>query len=166
MVFIILFAILGIVIGLCAEWGDFDFIAVASVLGMGILGGIFGFTIALIGSGLGTPTEVREVETTDLVCLSDNYSVAGNFYLGYGNIDGEMRYTYLYEEEGKGYTLGCIRASQCYIYVQDPDIPAQLRTITYGRKTGNWFCLDIPRHEYTLYIPQDSIAYGFNIDLQ
>lgn len=125
----------------------------------------FGLMISFLTGAIISPT-VEHTEVVDLVCLSDNYSVDGDFYLGCGHIEGELKYTYLYEEEGKGYTIGTIDANQSYIYVQDSDLPAQLKIITHNHSTRNWIFLDVPKVEYSLYIPQDSIAYGFNIDLQ
>jgi hypothetical protein len=58
---------------------------------------------SLVGIGLASllPMDtITKVDTYNIVSLKDNNSVSGNFLLCSGSINGEMKYTFYYEENG------------------------------------------------------------------
>ena len=158
MIFLIC-ALAGLVIGIVVsvmEWG-FD---IENIL-YGILGALIGLLAALL---LWLKTSEMEVHA-----LADNarYSstVSGSVFIVQSRTNEKLKYSYMYECEGKGYGFDEVDAQQCYInYTEDtPKVVHQY--IGYKNPVFRWLFPDIYEDEYIFYLPNDAqVINDFNID--
>lgn len=134
--------------------------------------GGFGFFIGMVSALLaliitfcvgmsfqGAPTEVAYSETYEIHALVDNarYSgrVSGNIYLVQSHVNENLKYSYMYMVEGKGYyAFDEVLASCSYLNYTD-DKPYMVRNVlefqneTLESLFGYW-----GNNEYIFYLPQ------------
>lgn len=163
---IIIFAILGLILGIIiCDFSD------GSWIGAMLLGFIVGFFIAIL---IPAKKEKKEIITTyELVCLQDNNSLSGNFFIGCGTINGTMKYVYYYNvttDNKKGFKQGQIDCDDdITIYYADSS-PYIEQIITKNVKSEgyfiNHFAIDIDwvYKKYNFYIPTGSIKQDYNLD--
>jgi hypothetical protein len=126
------------------------------------------FAFAGLGGGfLSTDANqaILSEDTVAICALQDGQSVEGHFYLGSGYVDEELKYTYMYEVPGKGFTTAQIAADQSYVsYGNTPSV----KTVQYCFTNDFLNCLFIPWYntEYYITVPEGSIIQSYNIDLQ
>lgn len=166
MILIIICAVVGILIAIneaYKEWGfDFMMIFLNSLLGF-ILGSVFGLFVSVM---LPMNTYNKHYSVT-IETLQDNSSVNGQFFLGCGQINGDMKYVLYFEEKGL-YQMMQIK----YNLVQ---IKYSKRTprlnVTEIYPTDSWvnnFALDFDIHEktYIIEVPKGTIKNNYNLDAQ
>jgi hypothetical protein len=57
-----------------------------------------------------------EVRNISLVALNDNFNIKGNFYLGFGGIEGAMYYTYSYRQGRELIQKSIMKTEDVYLY--------------------------------------------------
>lgn len=101
----------------------------------------------------------------EIVALKDNGNAGGRFFLGSGYIDNDMMFYYVTNEHG-AYKINKIKAGEATI-IYSEDSP---RIEKYSaEKFVHWwyYIFAIPVSYYTqIYVPEGTIQYGFNIDLE
>jgi len=155
--------------GMLYEFSDFGLdlgdVIMSTILGSIIGGAIYLFISLFIMFGL--PTETITYNT-DIYALRDNTSVTGSFFLGSGNVDSTMKYYYLTKSEN-GVTMNNINASSVIIVesFDKPHLEIQKTRIIDGFWKNQVAFNDIePIIKTKIYIPKDSIEYGFSVDLK
>ena len=171
MIFLIC-ALAGLIIGIVVsvmEWG-FD---IENIL-YGILGALIGLLAALLlWLGIcifpGSNPAVVNTSEMEVHALADNarYSstVSGSVFIVQSRTNEKLKYSYMYECEGKGYGFDEVDAQQCYInYTEDtPKVVHQY--IGYKNPVFRWLFPDIYEDEYIFYLPTDAqVINDFNID--
>ena len=165
---ILLGTVVGVVINVM-EWG-FD---IENLL-FGFLGALAGLAAALIlwcGICLfpGSAPAVINTSEVEVHALADNarYSsfVSGSVFIVQSRTNETLKYSYMYECEGKGYGFDEVNAKQCYInYTEDtPKVVHQY--VDYKSPFFRWLFPDIYEDEYIFYLPEDAqVINDFNID--
>lgn len=100
----------------------------------------------------------------EIYALQDNITTEGRFFLGTGQVDGNLKYFYV-EDTEFGYTVRDVDADNTYI--KNTDGKCHLETQSY--EFDNWFVrlIAMPMRERRIfYIPEGSILQNYNIDLQ
>lgn len=111
---------------------------------------------------------VTKVDTYNIVGLKDNNNVNGDFLLGSGSINGEMKYTFYYEENGF-YKMKQIDVNNTSIkYSNDIKIERYREEAT--ESFINYFAIDDLENEsnmsYIIYIPEGSIKNNYTLDAE
>lgn len=150
------------------DLGDIIFYSCMS----GVLALLICFLISLLGGAIFSSESNKGIHsdnTTALIALQDGNILEGrSFFLGSGYVDEELKYTYMYMEEGKGYTVNQLNADWCYInYIAEGEQP-YIREVVYDFDNGflNFMFIAPYPTEYYIYIPEGSITQEYRIDLQ
>ena len=147
---------------------DFDigtiFIGIFSIIGGFLLGIFIYFLISLSISGI-YDKEYVEINKQELYALQDNNTISGQFYfLGGGHIDGSMSYCYLTKENNK-MQMHVINVNNATI----EEIDVEPKIVTFKSKYKNDFInnnfINFQPDKYEIYLPEGSIKYGYNINL-
>lgn len=165
MVTIILLAILGGIVGLKVGKNTYSSspsidIFFGSVFGT-LLGLVFCFIIYIISPKVKT-SEVKYIES-----ISDNMGTSGSFFLGSGNVDGQM-YFFAYVKEGEYYKVNKYNASVTSIrYTNEkPHLTIIKKSIEKG---SFYYYFSLPAKEehpdlYIFNLPKGSIINKYNLD--
>lgn len=168
MIWIILGVVGGIALGvylahdLECSWVSGSIFAIT----MGILGLIAGF----IGTAFTTAIAETEadktwvtVEETAIYSLADNLVAEGDFFLGTGNVEGELHYYYVAESD-LGYTVERVGADATYIKYTDENPHIEKQESIYT----NWFIrhMTCPSTRYIIHCPENTIQKQYNVDLE
>lgn len=101
----------------------------------------------------------------EIIALKDDGNADGRFFLGSGYINNDMVFYYVTNEHGT-YKISRIKAGDATI-IYSEDSP---RIEKYSaEKFVHWwyYIFAIPVSYYTqIYVPEGTIQYGFNIDLE
>lgn len=103
-------------------------------------------------------------EDVDIYAMQDNLATEGNFFLGSGHVDDELKYFYVVKGEF-GYTVTNVNADNTYIQYTSERCHLEKHTYTFD----NWFVrlIAIPCSEhYVFYIPEGSIINNYTVDLK
>lgn len=102
-------------------------------------------------------------EDTEIYALRDNIVTEGDFFLGSGNIDGELNYFYVVQTD-MGYTINHMDADN--VYIQYTTDRCHLETYSYTFNSKFVRLIAAPMSErYIFYIPDGSIINNYSIDL-
>lgn len=165
---IIICVILGLIFGLIIS----DYFSDGTWFGGIIIGFFVGLFIALL---LPAKTEKKETITTyELVCLQDNSSLNGDFFIGCGTIHGNMKYVFYYNvttvNNKKGFKqmqLDCDEDITIYYTDGSPYIE-KISTENVKVKGAfiNHFAFDINfiHNKYGFFVPSGSIKQEYNLD--
>ena len=163
--FLIIIFIAGIALSIALAIYEYDGVAFWFGLMITIIVSLFYMLFgALIGSCF-EANEVTEVEEIPIVALSDNNNIEGCFFLGTGYVDSETYYYYLTENEDGGKKFAKIKADNAILYDNEKENPRV--EITHARSSSwiaNFFFIT-DQDIYSIYIPEGSIKYNFNVDL-
>ena len=163
MVTLIICLAVAIIITLHKEWywvdSFLDFI-MYSFLG-GIWGGILGFIIMF-----SLPDDrVQKTLTYKIESLQDNNSVNGNFFLGCGSIEGEMKYVFYYEVNG-GFRMKQVSYTDALIKYST-DVKVVVHTEERTDSFINLFAVDFPKDDtYEIFVPKGTIKNNYNLNSQ
>lgn len=167
MLTIIILASIGIIIGIYEtyhdRWSDgLIFYIVNSIVGI-VLGVMLGLIIAFC---LPMETTYRQ-ETYNIVSLQDNSSVSGSFFIGCGNIEGEMCYVFYTEEDG-AFQLNQVSYHKAKIKYTDEKPTITKYTIIATDNKINWFALDsdIGNKSFLIEVPSGTIKTNYTLDAQ
>ncbi|WP_424493904.1 hypothetical protein [Salinimicrobium sp. GXAS 041] len=157
-----IFTLLGIVIGVYLgskswEADNTDYIF-GGFIGF-LIGAFLGAMAALI---IGTDT-YTEKSVSYIEVLNDNQGISGSFFLGTGNINGEMKYVF-YERNEDYFWLREIDYNRASIKYTD-SIPV-LETYKERCKPSLWGLNDSSNVYYVFRVPEGSIKTGYNLDAQ
>ena len=100
-----------------------------------------------------------------IVALKDDKIAHGNFFLGCGGVDGDLRYYYA-EDSSRGYKVESVDIDNCYILFDDEN-PRVERYDAYSFTKKRHYLYATPcGYYYKLYIPHGSITTEFEVDLE
>ena len=148
------------------DFGDFCislFVGAAGVL----VGG-------MIAAAIGATAESTPIvaNTYSVYAVTDNYSLSsytsGNVFLITSSTDNELKYNYLYNEDGKGLTFKSVNAEDCYINTTTEEPYVEIIQYQLTSPFLRWLMDDIYfKQSYNLYLPAEAeIIHEYVIDLQ
>ena len=149
------------------EYGEIDtedwvigFFAMLALVG-------FSFIISLIIS-LAIPFEHNyfvAVEERNIYSCKDNRDVSGNFVLGTGHIDETLFYYYIIDTE-QGQKIDKVKSD--YTYIQSThNAPKIIEYRATGFKYKVHYLYSFPaNYYYVLYVPENTIKYEYNVDME
>ena len=167
MLFFIVAIIIGLIKGII-NWFHYDIIdGFFTWLNFTFFGVLISMVIA---SFIGICVEDHNVGTlvqkTNIVALKDNIDIEGNKFLLHTNIDSEIYYYYL-KDTRYGYLMDKIPAKTTYVRCDSNNY--RIEEYGYYGFDNNifwWFALPMRDREYIVYIPEQSIVYDYEIDLE
>jgi len=167
MITLIFFILLGIFISYYLTRKNFDsaWMDFSEYLFNGMFGCIFGLVVGFI-VGFSIPTEKTTVtDIYQLESISDNSGIAGSFFLGSGNIDGVMKYSY-YLKSGDEYYLRQTNVNNSVIKYSNTKTILEVKRVEETDYWLNYFSLSIKEQypKYIFYIPKGSIKNQYNLD--
>jgi uncharacterized protein YneF (UPF0154 family) len=163
---IIVCAIIGIVISIYQsykDWGfDFVMIFLNSLIGI-VIGAFLGIWIS-IALPMSTYNKHYSV---NIETLQDNSSVSGQFFLGCGQIDGDMKYVLYFEEKGL-YQMMQIKYNLVQIKYSKRTPRLNITEICPTDSWVNNFALDFDIYDktYIIEVPKGTIRNNYNLDAQ
>lgn len=170
MITIILFGLIGLYICYIEFWRYVGFyftdIVTTTLLTAFIvlLSMLLGLLVAL-SLPMKTETIMNEYK---IVALQDNNSTSGNFYLGSGQINSEMKYVFYCEEED-GFKMKQANFEHTVIKYSDT-IKCEVYREIEVKSFINYFALDCSVEEenlkHIIYIPKGSIKSNYSLDAQ
>lgn len=103
-------------------------------------------------------------EDVDIYAIQDNLTTEGNFFIGSGDVDDELKYFYV-EKTEFGYSVTNVDADNTYIQYTTDRCHLERYTYTFD----NWFVRLIAfpcstRHVF--YVPEGSIINNYTVDLK
>ena len=141
-----------------------------AVLG-GLIGALVSCLVCFAAWGLTVAFDadymIANSETTNIVSMKDNYST----YIRHHYSESGMKYTYLYNDEGRGIANKSVPASESYInYVENDETPYIIANdMVYKNSILNGLLWPIGAYtEYYFYVPEGSIITEgqYKIDLE
>lgn len=161
---IIIFGIIGLCIAIffCSDLSYMYDIIFHGVFGL-LFGVLLGIIIAIL---LPTKTETSKI-TYKIEALQDNNSVSGSFFLGSGNIKGDMKYVFYYEDNGY-YKLKQIRCNNASIKYSDETPKVEKYDIVPVKDAfiNNFSIYICTVSKYIIYVPNGSIKQNYTLDAQ
>jgi len=161
--------IIGFVIALTVHLKDGDTPIVVNIFLSILIGLMSALTIGcLIAFPLPMKTHLERHELI-VESLQDGSSIRGSFFLGCGQINGVMKYTY-YSKQGDLFKLNQVDASEIRIRYTDgqPKIVWYVLVPDNNEPINNW-AIDQGLHEKTvpiIEVPRGSIKSNFTLDAQ
>jgi hypothetical protein len=148
----------------CDSWRErlgFGLLWIFLGLGGGILAGV------PIGFLLPSSSELVKIREDNIECLADNSSVSGSFFLGCGNIEGEMKYVF-YCRQGDLYRMYQADYDKATIKYSSAPPKVTIYEIRPKDEFKNYFGLgsDWGNKQYEFLIPKGSIRNNFVLDAQ
>ena len=152
------------------KWKEADFETFLKCLLWSLISLLVALGIWLGVACFNPEVDVVSSETCEISALADNarYSscVSGTVFLVQSRVNETLKYSYMYEVDGKGYGFKEVTASQCYINYST-DIP-HVRIDHYDYTNGFLRRLfpNIYADEYIFYIPETAqVIDDFTIDI-
>lgn len=133
-----------------------------------LIAGFIGLLVAVVWSSctFDKPENViHKIENYEIICLQDNKTITGDFFLGCGSVDGHMTYTFFYKDEKND--IRGIELPYDYVVLQyTKDKPkyeisydlckySPFRIIYNGAKLNK---------QYRIYIPEGTILQNYSLD--
>lgn len=170
MLWIILFAIVGIVIGIIVtiDLGDGFLAGLGWTTVIGLVGCLIGLVVLLISSAIADCSAEKTyytVEDTEIYALQDNVGVEGSFYLGSGHIDDNLKYFYV-KQTDLGYTVCDVNADDAYIQYTSDKCHLVRRSYKFNNRFVRLIAMPMENDKYIFYIPDGSIINNYAIDLK
>jgi hypothetical protein len=144
-------------------------------IGMSCLTGFLAILISFLsGCAISAFCDVEYVEdsTYEIVALKDNSTISGHtHFLGSGHFNGKMQYVYLMENENGNLKMKTVEAKFVEVAISDevaPHVIVKRAKFTNGfmnfllaSDASAWY----PDH-YIICVPEGTIDYSYNIDLE
>lgn len=103
-------------------------------------------------------TEIVYSETYEISALADNarYSgyVSGSVFLVQSRVNEKLKYSYMYETEGKGFGFKEVDAENCYINYSTNTPCVRIDHRDYANGFLRWLLPNLNENEYIFYIPE------------
>lgn len=164
MFIVLIFAILGIVGGIVIAYNDkwstfFEYVQY-SISGAFYLG-----VVGIIVAALLPMDTCQEEYYWEIENLQDNSSVEGNFFLGCGQVDGTMKYTF-YIQEGDFYRMKQLNYDQVRIQYTEGSPKVHITERSLTDHWSNNFSIDhnIGEKWYVIEVPKGTIQQNYNLD--
>lgn len=108
------------------------------------------------------PTEYKLIEKHNLLALNGNNKVSGNFFLGTGHINSEMKYYYIIKQKN-GKIIKTVSYNNIVIFnSENPKIEKYKKV--YKNKLLNKLIFDpLFYNKYRIYIPKNSIKNKYEL---
>jgi len=168
MIYLIITIIIAIIL-LIQAWMDEGFLCgfgvfcLSSFIGV-LISILLSFIIGLffLSHNVGEITSVKNI-----ISLKDNIDIEGRGgFLRGTTIENELYYYYMVETEN-GYTFEKINADNTYIKYSDNNFRIETKSyLTFDNPVLYWFATPVKAPEYIIYIPEGSIVYDYEIDLE
>lgn len=147
---------------------------ITASIGMSILTCFLALALFFLGGWLISAfgdVEYVEADTYDIVALKDNSTVGGHVhYLGSGHIDGKMQYVYLIKNENNKFEMKTIDAKYAELTTSNEVSPHVIvKKAHFTNDFMNFLLCDASiwhTDHYDIYVPEDTIDYAYNIDLE
>ena len=104
------------------------------------------------------------IETIQIRALGNDKNIEGSFFLGSGNISGNLKYTYLEEKDG-GVKLEQISADNTIVFEGNNKPRIEVYCEKYTNGFVNKLGLFTGFVKYKIYIPENSIKYDYNVSV-
>ena len=173
MIFVICIVI-GLIAGVIIAYKEWDWDIL--MLGYGVIGGLLGLLAgAVLWIGIALPCDshraVVDTKEVEIHALVDNarYSsvVSGSVFIVQSRANEELKYSYMYKEEGKGFGFAEVDADHSYINYTKEQPRVKILTNDYDNAFLRWLLPNIYCKDYLFYIPEDSqVIDDFTIDFQ
>ena len=153
-----------IVIDVGAIEGFLDVLMIGVISILGII--LTAFIVCGLAFIPGYKYELSNVQS--ISALEDNSTVKGNFYLGSGYVDEELKYYYMVSEQG-GKKFSYAEADKAVIYEGYKKARVETYTAVYKSDIAKFlfFSKDTPHSDqYKFYVPKDSVTNEYNVDLK
>lgn len=172
MITIILFALFGLYFSIKAGWDNgccyYDFVEIVGKIIATIF--IVGFA-GLIGLAVAFSLPMKtttKVDTYKIVCLQDNNSTNGSFFLGTGLVEGKMKYVFYYEQDGV-YKMNQTDYNNTSIKYSD-SIKVERYRQEEVKSFINYFAYDDITSEsdmeFIIYVPKGTVKNNYSLDAQ
>lgn len=126
-----------------------------------LIGSFIGIIITSFGK---PPTKIVEAHR-EIICLKDNSSIQGNFFIGCGNTDGIMTYS-MYIKSGNNINLRRINYNEVSIqFIENNEKPELIEKAEIALNR-NWFFFCDHVTEYVIKIPKNSIKQEIKLDAE
>lgn len=158
-----LFALIGVVIFMWLEFLEgFDWDNIFLVIPSAMAGGVVGVIIACILPAHYTTHKWK----VNLVNLQDHSSVSGEFFLGCGQINGEMKYVLYTQEEDSTYRMWQVNYYDAKIkYTNGPPTEDITRVFEEDNLYEKFVLLaNLDNYTYIFEVPRGSIKTDFTLD--
>lgn len=162
---ILILMLIGIIIGLIREliggyYSDFTDFFMASLTG-GLIGFISGIIIAL---ALPMDTYIKRY-SINIESLKDHSNASGEFFLGCGSINGSMKYSFYYEENGL-YRLMQLDYTDVAIKYSDKKPRVNVSELWFTDAAINQYAIDlnIGDKSYIIEVPEGTIKNNYILD--
>lgn len=137
-----------------------------------LIAAFFCFNICLIFAW-NSDIEYEIVESKEISVLADNarfsHTASGSIFLIQTRTDTGLKYSYMYYEDGRGYTFDEVDAKSCYINCTDGIPRLDICHPYFTNEFIKWF-LGRPifiNCNYVFYLPQDAkVIDSFAIDFE
>lgn len=173
MIFIICIVI-GAIIGACLAYREWDWDIL--MLLDGLIGSFIGLLVAgllwvVIAAPLDNHCAIVDTDEVEIHALVDNarYSsvISGSVFLVQSRSDEELKYSYMYKEEGKGFGFAEVDADHSYINYTKESPRVEILTYDYDSAFLRWLLPNVFCKEYLFHIPENSqVIDDFTIDFQ
>ena len=165
----ILIGIAAVIIYDKVEYGSVDVDTfLKSILAL-LLAGLIALGIWLGVTCFDPAVEVMDSETCEISALADNarYSghVSGSVFLVQSRVNETLKYSYMYEVDGKGFGFEEVPASQCYINYSTDTPYVRIDHYDYASGFLRWLFPNVYGNEYIFFIPETAqVIDDFTID--
>ena len=148
-------------------------------ISFGIMFALLSVLLVLLSAAIATriaPVDVIDTYTHEIHALADNIQyegyVSNNVFLIRDHTSKELRYNYMYKEDGKGFGFKSASATSSYLnYLEDPNDTPSVKIVYYNWKSPvlRWCFGDglVKNTEYIFHLPEGAkIIDNFTIDFE
>lgn len=171
MIFLIcpIIAIVAVIVYDLVKWRGLDVETFLKSILWSLISLVVALGIWLGVAGLNPEVDVVSTETCEISALADNarYSgcVSSSVFLVQSRVNETLKYSYMYEIDGKGFGFKEVTASQCYINYSTDSPHVRIDHYDYVNGFLRWLFPDIYEDEYIFYIPETAqVIDDFTID--
>ena len=155
----IIIFIIGIIYAIYEK--DLDYAGIGFLIGLVTLVPVF-ILVAAVSETLPNDVKIYEEEEVPIVALEDNFNLNGHFFLASG-ITAEDAYYYYMTKTEEGYKVQKVIASTP---VEISDKPRIVKYTPVGFTEWYYYIFSAPTGTYyKIYIPEGTIKFAFNVDL-
>lgn len=110
------------------------------------------------------PVSYTQTETP-LIALKDNSTINGSFFLGCGNVDSKIQYSYAVDTEF-GIEIKTLSTDKKIYFKYDEGAPALITSKPVYSTLAEWLSAPCCDPVYTFRIPEGSIINEYKVDLE
>ena len=171
MIFLIcpLIAIVAVIVYDVIKWKEVDLETFLKCLLWSMISLLVALSIWLSVACFNPEVDVVSSETCEISALADNarYSscASGSVFLVQSRVNKTLKYSYMYEVDGKGFGFNEVTASQCYINYSTDSPHVRIDHYDYTSGFLRWLFPNIYADEYIFYVPETAqVIDDFTID--